>query len=62
MIDDGVDWLLVVVELACEAVLGDVSLAEGELEGESDGLSSSPSSAFSLTSSALLEASSKSDT
>ena len=37
MIDDGVDWLLVVVELACEAVLGDVSLAEGELEGESDG-------------------------
>ncbi len=59
VIDDGVDVLLMVVELACGAVLGDGSLAEGLAEGE---LSPSSSSAFSLTSSALFEASSKSDT
>ena len=61
VIDDGVDWLLGVVELAREAVLGDVSLAEGEVEGELDG-SSLFSSDFSLTSSASFAASSKSST
>ena len=37
VIDDGVDWLVGVVELPREAVLGDVTLAEGDMEGESDG-------------------------
>ena len=59
VIDDGVDWLLEVVEMDREAVLGDVTLAEGESEGELDGSSSSSDS--SLTSSASAAASFKSE-
>ena len=59
VIDDGVDWLLEVVKLDCEAVLGDVTVPEGEFEGELDGSLVSSDSFW--TSSALAAASFKSE-